>query len=157
VTIQYRLAGPADLAQLAEMRWQFRTEGKVPPAGVCQDAFVAACLAFFQDAFASGRWVCWIAEEDGTILAHVFIQRIAKIPKPTHLKSEFGWVTNVYTRPERRNQEIGTELIERVKAWAQAEDLQMLVLWPSERAVPFYQRAGFEMETEEMEFKIRDD
>jgi GNAT superfamily N-acetyltransferase len=157
VTIQYRMAGPDDLAQLTEMRWEFRSEYRPVPEEVSREKFFETCLAFLQEAFASGRWYCWIAEVDDQILAHVFLQRIAKIPIPTHFKSEFGWVTNVYTRPEWRNQNIGAELMQLVEEWAQEEDLQMLVLWPSKRAVPFYERAGFHADTAEMEFRIRDD
>jgi GNAT superfamily N-acetyltransferase len=64
-------------------------------------------------------------------------------------------VTNVYTRPPYRGQGIGTELLERVKAWARGEDLQVLIVWPGEESVAFYERAGFSAENEVLEYTVR--
>jgi hypothetical protein len=40
--------------------------------------------------------------------------------------------------------------------WAQEEDLELLIVYPSERAEGFYRRAGFYMENEVMELRLRD-
>ncbi|HZU87424.1 MAG TPA: GNAT family N-acetyltransferase, partial [Anaerolineaceae bacterium] len=69
--------------------------------------------------------------------------RVQKIPKLSNLSPEFGYVTNVYTRPEWRGQGIGAQVMEEAKAWAKAAGLEMFVLWPAEGREAFYQRAGF--------------
>ena len=39
-----------------------------------------------------------------------------------------------------------------VQAWSKAQGLEMLLLWPSPRAIPFYERLGFEFLNESMEW-----
>jgi GNAT superfamily N-acetyltransferase len=150
----YRLAGEADLPQLAEMRWDFRTEHEGIPFELSKERFLTVCLEFLQRAFKSGRWSFWLADQDGQILTNAFVQRIEKVPSPTHLAREFGYVTNVYTRPAWRRQGIGAGLIQTVQEWAAAQGLEMLVLWPARPSVEFYRRAGFLQPGEEMEYPL---
>lgn len=152
--IQYRLATPADSAQLAQMRWDFRTERHPEAINMTRETFLEACTAFYQRVLSAERWTCWLAEEDDVILSTIFIERVERIPTPKSLISDLGYVTNVYTRPAYRRKGIGTELLKHVQEWARTQELDRLFLWPSERAVPFYQRAGFSMDSEEMEFSL---
>jgi GNAT superfamily N-acetyltransferase len=149
------MAIEGDLTALAEMRWTFRTEGDAPAPAVGREPFVAACVAFLRQGLANGRWIYWIAELDGEIVSHIFVRRVRKVPKPSRLHDEYGYVTNVYTRPPYRGQGIGSELLERVKAWARGEDLEVLIVWPSEESVAFYERAGFCAENEVLEYTVR--
>ena len=95
------------------------------------------------EGIASGRWTIWLAEADGEIASHAYIGLIDKIPRPTRGSRWLGYVTNVYTRPEQRGRGIGTALLEQVTAWAVEHDIELLVVWPSEESVGFYERAGF--------------
>lgn len=150
--MNYRLAVESDLPQLAAHRWDIRTELHGIPPGVDRQEFCAACLDFMRAALESGRWAFWIAEQEGTVVANICIQRIAKLPRPGVLRPEFGYITNVYTRPEFRNQGIGAELMRRVQSWGREEGLEMFILWPSKRSGPFYRRAGFIPSPEALEY-----
>jgi GNAT superfamily N-acetyltransferase len=86
--------------------------------------------------------------------SHIYIQRVAKIPKPGKVRDAFGYVTNVYTKPPYRGRGMGAALLQRVKDWAQADDLEFLVVWPSEASGRFYERAGFKS-TEAVEYSVR--
>lgn len=152
----YRLATPADVDTLARLRWDFRTEYTADPPPIPWEQFLEAMRVFLREAFGSGMWAVWVAEDEGQIVAQAFIQRIRKVPRPAALERYFGYVTNVYTRPAYRNQGVGAVLMRHVQDWAKQEQLEMLVLWPSEKAVPFYRRAGFIHPTEAMEFPIED-
>jgi GNAT superfamily N-acetyltransferase len=149
-----RHATESDIPQLAQMRWDFRTENHEPPAGVTPDEFVAVCSQFLRSVLPGGRWVAWVVEEEGLVIAHLFVQRILKIPQPYHLQAEFGYVTNVYTRPQFRNRGLGAALMAAAQAWARDAGLESLVLWPSNKSVNFYRRAGFQNPTEAMEYPI---
>jgi len=152
----YRLAGEADLPALAQMRWDFRNEFK-PQDTMPEAEFLPGCLDFLRQGFASGRWAYWIAEEDGQIVAQAFVQIVPKLPDLYHFERGFGYVTNVYTRPVYRNQGIGAKLMEHLQAWADEHDLEFLILWPTERAVPFYGRAGFHPAKRILEYRLLDD
>jgi GNAT superfamily N-acetyltransferase len=158
--LNYRLAFESDLPQLAEMRWDMRTELHPPaeglpnPPGETREDFTAACLDFMREALASGRWAFWIAEQEGRVVANICVQRIQKLPRPGHLRPEFGYITNVYTRPGMRNQGIGAELMSRAQAWGREVGLEMYILWPSQRSGPFYRRAGFIHSPEALEYLI---
>lgn len=60
-------------------------------------------------------------------------------------------MTNVYAEPGVRNQGVGSLLMERVIGWARQQRLELLIVWPSERASSFYQRAGFVPSAEALE------
>jgi hypothetical protein len=44
----------------------------------------------------------------------------------------------------------------RAKQWARDEDLELLIVYPSEGAVTFYERAGFCAENDVMELTLRE-
>jgi GNAT superfamily N-acetyltransferase len=153
--MEYRTATTMDLDELASLRWSFRLEES--PGTPLHDwaTFQHACITFLRQGLADRTWTYWIATEPTQIVAHIFIQRIAKIPKPNRLRNAFGFVTNVYTRPTYRNRGIGTQLMTHVIAWARQQDLENLVVWPSERSVPFYQRAGFQGDSTALELELQ--
>ncbi len=155
ITIKYRIATEDDVTALAKMRWDFRLEENPATPKYDQATFVDACSEFLRQGLQNQQWTYWVAEQDGLLVAHIFIQRIAKVPKPNRLADAFGYVTNVYTCPAFRNQGIGSQLMKQVIQWSLVQDLENLVVWPSERSVPYYQRAGFVGNTEAMELSIR--
>jgi GNAT superfamily N-acetyltransferase len=140
---------------LAAMRWQWRVEedGCIPV--VDRGAFIGACAEYLRQGILSGQWVCWLALMDGRIVSHICVRRIRKVPKPDRLRDEYGSVTNVYTRPRYRGRGIGSSLLRRVKSWAVEKDLEELIVWPAERSVIFYERAGFVSDNEIMECVTR--
>lgn len=151
----YRVATEADLDVLAQMRWDFRLE-EAPGATVHDQAsFVQACAAFLRQGLRERRWTYWVAQQDSQIVSHIYIQRVPKVPKPNRLDDALGYVTNVYTRPAYRGQGIGTQLITHVLQWAREQDLESLIVWPSEPSVGFYERAGFRASSEMLEYEVR--
>jgi hypothetical protein len=44
----------------------------------------------------------------------------------------------------------------RVKRWARDEDLELLIVYPSEEAVTFYERMGFCADNDVMELRLRE-
>ena len=139
------------------MRWEFRREAgetqESDPSDCDRWDFIEACALFLERGIRRGTWVYWMAEE-GQIVSHVFVQMIEKVPKPGDLNGKWGYVTNVYTRPAFRDRGIGSGLMERVVSWAGEIGLELLIVWPGEESVPFYQRAGFAPSKEIMELPL---
>lgn len=151
----YRIAGSADAAALAELRWDFRRENARTPPVHSKDEFLQACSTFFAEGIKRRDWVHWAAESDGMLIACISVYVLVKIPKPDALHDAFGYVTNVYTRPAYRNRRIGSHLMERVVEWAKEQNLEELIVWPSERSIPFYERAGFVEDVEALRLELR--
>ena len=150
-----RTATDDDVAELAAMRWDFRLEEAPGMPRHDRATFLRACQAFLGQGLADQRWTYWIATTDAQIVSHIYIQRIAKVPKPNRLDDAFGYVTNVYTRPTYRNRGVGTQLMAHVLRWAKEQDLESLIVWPSAASVQFYVRAGFQGSSEALEYQVR--
>lgn len=153
--ITYRLAASGDTVQLANMRWDFRLEENPGPTLNDHETFVGACSKFLHVGLASARWFVWIALDGDSILSHIYIQRIDKMPKPNRINDFYGYVTNVYTRPNYRGQGIGAQLMAEMLQWAREQEFENLIVWPSETSVNWYRRAGFVDDIEMLTLDIR--
>lgn len=156
--MNYRMAVPSDFPQLAQMRWDFRVEldpGRIPPE--MREGFLQSMMEFLPEAYASGKWGIWLAEEDGVVISHVYIQRIRKVPRPFREQLEWGYLTNMFTYPEYRGRGIGAELLRQAVDWGRSIGLEMIILWPAKGREEFYIRGGFEHEKEAMtqEFQLQ--
>lgn len=140
--IAFRRADSADISTLAEMRREFTYEDP-EPQGEARSDYDEAFQAIVGHGIATGQWVVWLAEVHGVVVSHVFVGLIERIPRPTREPRFIGYVTNVYTRPTDRGQGIGGRLLTKVVEWASASDVELLVVWPSDESVGFYDRAGF--------------
>ena len=58
---------------------------------------------------------------------------------------------DILGRPEG----IGARLMAHVLAWAQEQELESLIVWPSETSVRFYERAGFRGSADMLEYTVR--
>lgn len=142
-TYPIRRATIADATALAQLRWDFSPE-EIAASGATFAAFREDFTRFLKDALAGGAWTIWVAEDPGgAIIGNIYIQRVAKVPRPGGFGHAWGYVTNVYLAPEHRNHGIGARLLAAVVTWARAERLEHLALWPSEEGIAFYRRAGF--------------
>jgi len=152
-----RAATLDDVANLAAARWAFRTEGDAEVPIESEQAFARRYQDFVRDALQSGRWRYWIAETaDGELVAHMAVGVMRSIPRPSRASDQWGYLTDCYTRPQYRNRGIGRELLACVVAWAESQDLEMLVVWPSDASERFYARAGFDPDAEVRVLRLRD-
>lgn len=141
-SLSIRQAIPEDAPTLARLRWDDSTEDG-PPATLPDAAFAAGFAEFVRAALASDQWVIWIAESDGRVVGHLYVQVVGMVLRPGRIARRWGYVAAVYVVPEARDKGIGARLLRRVIDWAEVEGLEFLLLWPTERSVPLYERAGF--------------
>lgn len=156
--MKYRIANERDFPELANMRWDFKMEGRDKEIPCCnKEEFLKECIDFFKQGFKEKTWTHWIATNGESIISNVSVFHIRKVPKPNRYIDEYGYVTNVYTKPGYRGQGIGSELMDYIKNWAIEKDFEILIVWPSSKAVKFYERKGFNNENDVMELIIRPD
>ena len=140
--MRYRLATAGDVPELARMRWAFRTEtGEIPIED--ETRFAERYARFVADGLASGRWTYWVAEDDGALVAHMAVCTVRSVPRPSRATDQWGYLTDCYTRPAHRGRGVGSALLAHVRDWASRQDLELLIVWPSDPSARFYERAGF--------------
>lgn len=148
-----RLATEKDIDQLIKMRWDFTNEFNETKVGEEEyDLFYQECNSFLIEALRNDRWFIWVAEKDDTILSHVYIEIINKVPRPGRKTNPFTYMTNVYTVPEHRGQQIGSKLLKQIEIWSRKNEYEFIIVWPSEWSTEFYARNGYKLCNEPMEF-----
>ena len=145
----YRLACENDVENLAECFWNHVNEDEsLNPAD--KDAYIHDCSEHIKNRLGIDLY-CWVADVSGRIVSHIFIIITYKVPKPGKVNPKWGRLSTVRTIPDYRNQGVGSALMEKVKDWSREQQLEELVVWPSEQSVSFYECAGFKSENDVME------
>jgi GNAT superfamily N-acetyltransferase len=140
--VSVRLATPQDARQLAELRWLSRdaAERDREPFEEFQRGFDAWLAA----AAVSDIWRIAVATSAaGTLLGCMYLHFVEKVPTPGEPRRRWAYVTHAYVREGHRGAGIGSSLLAMLVELAWCERLDFLIVWPSGRAVPFYERAGF--------------
>jgi GNAT superfamily N-acetyltransferase len=150
-----RMATWDDASDLAGLRWQSRLEGGEEPV-VSLDGFITSYVEFFRHGLETNTRAHFAADIGSRIVSHLTVQRVSMVPRPCKLKDEWGYVTDNYTSPGFRNQGIGSAVLQEAITWSRDQDLELLIVWPSEEAKPHYERAGFTVENEIMERSLRE-
>ena len=88
---------------------------------------------------------CWfLIEDDGVAVGMASLIVMRRMPRPGLPDSRWGYVHQVFVLDAYRGQGVGSVLMEAVIAASRAEGLAQLVLNPTPRSRPFYERLGFE-------------
>ena len=132
-----------DVDELVWMRADFTFEDFEPGQVSSRPGFEEDCRAFLGEAIESGRWQIWLAETEGRIVSHVFIALVDKVPRPIRENARIAYLTNVYTRPGYRGRGIGATLLRKAQEAAREADVELVIVWPSDESVEFYEREGF--------------
>jgi GNAT superfamily N-acetyltransferase len=133
-----RIADSADGLAIAGLRraWTAEEHGEVADPG-----FESRFLDWYERE--SARRVCWLGELSGEPVGMVNLAIFERMPRPGIEAGTWGYLANAFVLAPHRNQGIGTGLLEALLAHADDHGYVRVVLRASERAVPFYQRAGF--------------
>jgi GNAT superfamily N-acetyltransferase len=131
--VTVRVAQEGDAGALAWLR-SLWTEGSEPGFEERMADWIAA---------EGERRTTWLATagDEPAGMASMFEYR--RMPRPGRPDARWGYVSNVFVRPELRDRGVGSMLLAAVIAAADDRGYVRLVLSPSARALPFYARAGF--------------
>jgi GNAT superfamily N-acetyltransferase len=143
--VNIRRASPGDADELARLRWDFRVEHGTSVTrtfGEFREEFRGFCA----DVLAEGSaWAVWVADEGERLVGCAWLQFVERVPHSSRRRWErpIAYVTNVYVRPDLRNGGLGRRLLEAAMTHARASGSGEAVVWPTQRSVRFYERAGF--------------
>ena len=151
--ITVRLAAPDDAALLAQLRFDLRAS--LHELREDEAAFRERCTRWMRERLSEcGRWRCWIAEREGTVVGSVWVQLIEKIPNPIASPECYVYLTNFYVRPEERGQGVGSQLLAEALRWSSSNNAELVLLWPTERSKSLYARHGFVVADDFMELTL---
>jgi len=137
-----RPATDADVGTLLRLRatWTYENQG-VEADPVIDPAY--------EDAFE--RWweqekhqrLTWLADVDAEPVGMLNMLVFTRMPSPGRVRSQWGYVANMFVLAEHRHAGLGRALLDAAIGYADRYGFVRLVLSPSPRSVPFYERAGF--------------
>ncbi|GAB3937378.1 GNAT family N-acetyltransferase [Micromonospora vulcania] len=136
-----RAATAADAAVLGGLRWRRLTEER-GYTGTDRADFLAMFSAWVTAHLSTH--LPFLAEADDEAVGMAWLMVADRVPTPVHRVRRSGDVQSVYVVPELRDGGIGAALLEAVLAEARKLDLEHVTVHSSVRAVPFYQRVGFQ-------------
>ncbi len=87
--------------------------------------------------------MAYIAELRGEAVGMAWLAVFDRIPQPRDLVRLAGNLQSVYVLDDLRNRGIGRALVEAVIEEARARTVGYLIVHPSQRAYPLYERLGF--------------
>lgn len=133
-----RRAGHADLAAIAGLRREWTQEQDGDIADPDFDDNLAAWFAR-----ESSRRIMWMAEEGERPVGMMNLAIYERMPRPARALSRWGYLGNVFVLAAYRNRGIGSRLINAALNYADENGFVRVVLSPTERSIPLYERAGF--------------
>ncbi len=148
-----RPAVPDDADALAALRYEFRAALGTPTES--QADFVLRASAWMRERLAIGSaWRCWVVEQQGVVVGHIWLELIEKIPNPVVELEKHGYITNAYVRESLRGQGAGQHLMEAAMACCRDEGVDSVILWPRPRSRSLYARHGFAVRDDLMEANL---
>ena len=147
-----RLATPADIPTLTQLRYQLRS--KTVADVESKQQFLDRCSEWMARSLKQLNWRCWVVEQDQTIFATLWLQLIEKIPNPTREPELLGYITNVFVAESQRAQGIGSQLLTTAINFCKQEPVQAVILWPTEKSHSLYERHGFVAREDSLELTL---
>jgi GNAT superfamily N-acetyltransferase len=136
-----RVAGDGDGPALAALRraWTGEQHGPVDDTG-----FEARFLDWYERE--SAHRLCWVAEVSGQPVGMMNLAVFDRMPQPGRDPGRWGYLANAFVLAAYRDRGIGSLLVRALLAHADEQQYARVVLRPSARAIPLYQRLGFTAE-----------
>jgi len=157
-----RRAAVSDALALAESRFRFRSETNAAgplAAGVSiedEATFIVRATSLIAARLGSGRWFAWIADSDGRVSGHIFLQEIDKLPNPSPDEPELiGYLTSFYVEAPLRGSGVGSRLLDELESHAAERGLAKIIIsgtTPLSR--PLYARRGYESTPDMLEKRL---
>lgn len=73
----------------------------------------------------------------------MWLHRLEKLPNPVAEPEGHGYITSFFVKPEARGAGVGTTLLQAVLNACESRGFDSVILWPTPRSRPLYERHGF--------------
>jgi len=152
--IRLRLAKPSDLSELARLRWEHAESSRRATRLINSD-FCESYKDFMLTRLASEEWLVLVAETDGCLVGCVYLQKIARLPRPDRISREYGCITALFVQRDHRGKGLRGELLRGIAEVAQAKGLEYLIAQPNAGNRSVFQLLGFRQGEAEMELCLK--
>ena len=141
-----RLACDADVPALLRLRaaWTYENDGVAADAQPDPE-YAAAFERWWQRE--RDQRVTWLAEIGTEPVGMLNMLVFTRMPRPGRTVSQWGYVANVFVLAEHRGKGLGRRLLDASTAHADGNGYVRLMLHPAPGSLPFYERAGFGVDT----------
>lgn len=150
--VTVRQAGAEDMGAVAGLRWRWVRDQHGEP-DVPQEAF-AEQFAVWADQN-SATHECFVLRRAGQVIGMAWLAVTPRVPFPRSLERRTGDVQCVYVVPHERDGGLGGRLIDAVLRRARDLGLERVVVHSSSRAIPAYQRHGFDTSPKLLQVNVR--
>ncbi len=154
--LEYRIINNDEYSALAELRWVFQCEENALLQLSQKNDFIGDCLQVLLSPHMQELYTHFGVFINGKLCGCASLCVINKIPRPNNIIDQMGYLTNVFTLPEYRNNKFGHSLITYVIGWAKTNNLEIIIVWPSELSESFYTKLGFASQVQPLVYKLRE-
>jgi GNAT superfamily N-acetyltransferase len=133
-----RRAEYAGLAAIIELRREWTREEH---GDIAAPDFEENLTAWFGREWS--RRIMWLAEKGGRPVGMMNLAVYERMPRPGRALSRWGYLGNVFVLAAYRNRGIGSQLVGAALSYADQNGFVRVVVSPTERSIPLYERAGF--------------
>lgn len=141
--VKIRKAAATDAMALARLRWRWPAEER-GYAGTDRAAFLELFSAWVVEHLSTH--IPFLAEAQDQVVGMAWLMLADRVPSPANRCRRTGDMQSVYVVPEQRDGGVGAQLVQAVLAEARRLELEHVTVHSSLRALPFYQRSGFQPE-----------
>lgn len=125
---------------MAALRCSYAEEQKGLSAA--SDAhFSARFTEWYRNTAAISRWQ--VADTGQALVGLVHMFTHFRMPMPTYDPGGWGYVSLLYVEPEHRGNGIGAQLLRTIEQDALSLGFSKLLLNPTDKAIPLYERCGY--------------
>lgn len=139
--VTVRMAAENDLTDVAGLRWRWTRENG-ETAGADRTEFTENFVRWALRNSATHH--CVIATRGAAVLGMAWLGVLSRVPTPQSPERATGDVQSVYVVPEERSAGLGSAMIDALLEKARELGLERVTVHSSSRAIPTYQRRGFD-------------
>jgi GNAT superfamily N-acetyltransferase len=152
INVTYRIADTSDALKLSTLLWELITEFDKHDTAL-KEGYINDCNNHISNRLGKDLF-CLIAEENGSIVSHIFILITPKLPKLGRPNASYARLSSVRTIPSYRNKGIGSMLMNHVITFCKEKYSEEIIVWPSEDSIGYYESTGFNNENKIMEIEF---
>ncbi|MCD8155564.1 MAG: GNAT family N-acetyltransferase [Clostridiales bacterium] len=142
--ITIRKAGCSDLEELMQWREVVLREVFSIPAGERIEELLAANRTYYQAALEKGKHIACFACAGEKTVGCGGVCLYQEMPSPDNPSGQCGYLMNIFTLPDLRQQGIGKEIVQWLVREAKRQGAEKIYLEASEQAYSLYRELGFQ-------------